>query len=1208
MAGFPQDLLPLRKQYEDSITKLLGQLQAVSPTGSTAAYKKKILFGIQQEMEVLDKFAVEWSNMKIPQAYRFGLMSSYLEYRKKGIDPGKVAFNAGVVQTLVDNASKSLVDANKFVGRTINDTLRKVSLEVIASKVATGDTVKETKKRLLDAFATNGIATLKDKNGKNVNLQSYAEMIARTTTREATNLGAIQEVEDAGDDLVQMTQHHSTCPICAVYEGRVYSISGKDTRYLPLSTVFKGHMTIHPNCTHSIVPYVRKFDDDPEQTELDSNRPMKVEPEQKASIDAYNRIQAKQATKRQIIDEWKASQAINPTKTPKSVSHFASMKNAKTKVYQELHEAVLEAKLPPGILTKTDAYDELQDHIDIQTKFFADMTAQEVYDAMSDELLLSAHYYKIDLGKILTQVQPNGKQLLGGINLKPVGQMNVKIPTPLTPKQMVEAMPTLDHSGKVVTNGFYVASPFPMADSTLTANMIDAAGQIGDLGIDWKDIPITVIDTNDAITIQKTITKTKLLGYLETYDKSGYGPPEPPKIIRVNGKNVIYGGNNEATFYQMSGQTMMPVKLIDVDAMGIQTKAKPKLKPYPAPNEAFESQLTWKETYDDLNDFIETSIKPKPGMLTPTGADIYSSLDTNFLKECKFHDIDVKLALQSHGIDPKFKLKSITLNAKAAPVKKAPIAPPSVVVPQATPASKINLTGLTYDRDGAYLGGAGQKSIFKNAAGEEFIFKPALDKSGKTASFKAALQQGVSELQLLLHPPSSIPVITYTHNGVKGTLQPLLGVRKIPTARLARYQAGEILLNHDEIVQLQREHVLDWLVGNFDSHGKNFIIDDDFDLLHGIDKEQAFRYLSDPMSRKMSRTYHPNKQYGESEPIYNQMFRDLADRRLDFDPMETLQYIQKVEALDDDKFLGMFKDYIEEYYGDQPTINAVNNLILARKKSLREDYEEFFSELLTQKNGTPTKFEFPKSTIHKSSTGWESRQRSTSPSDYKNLWDVHSGKRSTDGQKVYDYHRITLQSQYSTKEREAIKRYTGHSYSEINSFLRSGGTHAASPNQEAALTLRSAFLGKSPLPIDSIMYRHDRLGTLQQVLPSEDYKIASKILDHSTSAADRSLLIDRLKSTVLGSTYSDKAVMSAAYSPGIFVKANGVEFKILAPKGYDRGAIVQTISQNPSENEYIFAPDSKFRIVDISVERVQVGAAGVVGDETNLVFTMVPIE
>lgn len=111
-----------------------------------------------------------------------------------------------------------------------------------------------------------GVAAFTDRGGKRWSLMTYCSMTARTTSTESTNVGEV--FGDSEHDLYYIVPHGGSCPLCAKYEGKVYSRSGKDTRYPPLASVFKKidpngiddlsntYMSIHPNCRHKIIKYV----------------------------------------------------------------------------------------------------------------------------------------------------------------------------------------------------------------------------------------------------------------------------------------------------------------------------------------------------------------------------------------------------------------------------------------------------------------------------------------------------------------------------------------------------------------------------------------------------------------------------------------------------------------------------------------------------------------------------------------------------------------------------------------------------------------------------------------------------------------------------------------------------------------------------------------------------------------------------------------
>jgi len=154
------------------------------------------------------------------------------------------------------------------------------------------------------------------------------------------------------------------------------------------------------------------------------------------------------------------------------------------------------------------------------------------------------------------------------------------------------------------------------------------------------------------------------------------------------------------------------------------------------------------------------------------------------------------------------------------------------------------------------------------------IFKPAVAKSGgKPEPFRAYVQEAVSQVQArVLGEKFVVPIKAVEVEGRFGTIQPLLSdvkgdLKKIPLADLTP----------DKLRMVQQEHVIDWLVGNFDSHPGNHIVLADGRII-GIDKEQAFRYIADPKSWRVSTAYHPNAVYGEAPPIGNTLYSAFAKK------------------------------------------------------------------------------------------------------------------------------------------------------------------------------------------------------------------------------------------------------------------------------------------------------------------------------------------
>ena len=165
--------------------------------------------------------------------------------------------------------------------------------------------------------------------------------------------------------------------------------------------------------------------------------------------------------------------------------------------------------------------------------------------------------------------------------------------------------------------------------------------------------------------------------------------------------------------------------------------------------------------------------------------------------------------------------------------------------------------GMTYNKQ-LNIGNTGKMESWIDADGNEWYFKPAQQKySGTPEPFRAYVQEAGYKVQGIVDPDSAVQVGVGDLNGKFGAFQ-----KKVDTAGgidLEAWQTGAATdLGADITGQIQREHVTDWLLGNFDAHGENFVTDASGRII-GLDKEQSFRYIKDAASGKMSYTYHPNR-------------------------------------------------------------------------------------------------------------------------------------------------------------------------------------------------------------------------------------------------------------------------------------------------------------------------------------------------------------
>ena len=172
-----------------------------------------------------------------------------------------------IVDQLVSSLMGEITDAtitayatvqSALIGRIEPDVYRRIGLEQVALQQATGRGTYKMLPGFVEQLRREGITAFVDKAGRNWSLHTYCSMVSRTTSRQAEVMAVL--TADPEQDLYRISSHGTTCAICAPLEGRVYSKSGTDPDFPPLSLAFGKQdpagpdtlantwLNIHPNC------------------------------------------------------------------------------------------------------------------------------------------------------------------------------------------------------------------------------------------------------------------------------------------------------------------------------------------------------------------------------------------------------------------------------------------------------------------------------------------------------------------------------------------------------------------------------------------------------------------------------------------------------------------------------------------------------------------------------------------------------------------------------------------------------------------------------------------------------------------------------------------------------------------------------------------------------------------------------------------------
>jgi hypothetical protein len=259
----------LEKIYIVAQKRLVAQLKLADLTDFQRFRAEGLLREVETIIASLDRSAYKWAKDSMPASYDRGI--DLAAERLKAMKITRfVSYDAQIhtssIGILVDDVAKELLIANdsmrKFFNRFIRMTQQTVLQDAqISRMIAEGLVEGQPRRTISDAMLKEFRKQMGDEqfiviNGRNYRPDSYAKLVARTRTREATTEGTINTSLRYNVDLVQIDVHSHACEFCQQHSGRVFSISGTDDDFPSLSEI--GQPPYHPNCKCVLFPVTRE--------------------------------------------------------------------------------------------------------------------------------------------------------------------------------------------------------------------------------------------------------------------------------------------------------------------------------------------------------------------------------------------------------------------------------------------------------------------------------------------------------------------------------------------------------------------------------------------------------------------------------------------------------------------------------------------------------------------------------------------------------------------------------------------------------------------------------------------------------------------------------------------------------------------------------------------------------------------------------------
>jgi len=262
-AYLQERIIALREIYRSAQIKLLRQIKAGELTEFGAARANAILAEVKTIVTGLNRDVYRWAKASMPDAYEQGI--DLAAERLKALNVVRhVSYDAGIhtsaVNVLVNDVALDMVSTNigieKFFNRFIRQTQQKLIEDAeISKQIAQGVIEGQARRTVSDELLKSLREKMGDQkfiaiNGRNYRPDKYAELVARTRTREATTQGTINTSLRYGITLVQVDVHSNACEKCQTHSGRVYSLTGGDPNFPEL----KEQPPYHPSCLCVLSP------------------------------------------------------------------------------------------------------------------------------------------------------------------------------------------------------------------------------------------------------------------------------------------------------------------------------------------------------------------------------------------------------------------------------------------------------------------------------------------------------------------------------------------------------------------------------------------------------------------------------------------------------------------------------------------------------------------------------------------------------------------------------------------------------------------------------------------------------------------------------------------------------------------------------------------------------------------------------------------
>lgn len=250
--------------FSDNLRKLAKEAIILTDVKNSAW--SRIITDTKQQYFFARDLMRSWLDIYITEAYKKSakLQSDNLNKTENNFDYNQFIGSESTINTITLIKEKALNQYEyglqqgektllQFYALTKEELIEKQKLSESGSANIDNpitENARKIRKNLLGKIFDDKYITIlcSDNKERHYNLKDYTELTAKVKYRDAYNRAIIDIAKAIGIDLVKISNHKTACALCAQYENRIYSISGKNKAY----PVLKEIPPYHPFCLHFI--------------------------------------------------------------------------------------------------------------------------------------------------------------------------------------------------------------------------------------------------------------------------------------------------------------------------------------------------------------------------------------------------------------------------------------------------------------------------------------------------------------------------------------------------------------------------------------------------------------------------------------------------------------------------------------------------------------------------------------------------------------------------------------------------------------------------------------------------------------------------------------------------------------------------------------------------------------------------------------------